>query len=109
MRIADIIKNEEQNQICLDQISELMQGDPTPESSAGVVLNVLAIVVEAFEKKHYPIGEEGKSKPGKVTESSYGTCADCTHEGDCDIEAFIFRSPEYTNLNEFGCIHIDRK
>lgn len=32
-----------------------------------------------------------------------GTCQDCENEGDCDIQNFIFRSPEYSNTDEFGC------
>jgi len=38
-----------------------------------------------------------------------GTCAECEHSGGCDIESFIFRSPEYTNPKEFGCSHFQLK
>ena len=55
MKIEDIIQNDDQNQICLDEISRLMDGDPAKNSKEGVLLNVLATVVEAYEKKHFPI------------------------------------------------------
>lgn len=60
MKLEDVIENDEQNQICIDKISELMDGDPAKDSKEGVLLRVLATVVEAYEKKHYPIGEEVK-------------------------------------------------
>ena len=55
MKIEEIIKNDDENKICLDEISRLMDGDPEKDSKEGVLLNVLATVVEAYEKKHYPI------------------------------------------------------
>ena len=57
MKTEDIILNDDQNQICLNEISRLIDGDPEVNSKEGVLLNVLATVVEAYEKKHYPIGE----------------------------------------------------
>jgi len=62
MKIEEIIQNDDQNQICLDEISRLMDCDLDKNSKEGVLLNVLATVVEAYEKKHYPIGEEVNSK-----------------------------------------------
>ena len=38
-----------------------------------------------------------------------GACAECDHSGECDIERFVFRSPEYTNPEEFGCSHFQLK
>jgi len=38
-----------------------------------------------------------------------GTCAECEHSGGCDIENFIFRSPEYNSPDEFGCTHYQIK
>jgi len=62
MKIEDIIVNDDQNQICLDEISKLMDGDPEVNSREGVLLNVLATVVEAYEKKRWPIGDDEERK-----------------------------------------------
>ena len=55
MKLEEVIKNDEENQICLDEISMLMDCNPELTSKEGVLLRVLATVVEAYEKKHYPI------------------------------------------------------
>lgn len=55
MKLEDIIENDDENQICLDEISRLMDCDPEKNSKEGVLLRVLALVVQAYEKKHYPI------------------------------------------------------
>lgn len=38
-----------------------------------------------------------------------GTCGDCENTGSCDIETFIFRSPDYTDSDDFGCTHFEKK
>ena len=50
-----IIKSEELRQRALVEIERLMSSDPTPESSEGSRLEVLAKLVEDFEKAHFPI------------------------------------------------------
>ena len=50
-----IIKSEEQRQRALAEIERLMGSDPAPESSEGSRLEVLAKLVEDFEKAHFPI------------------------------------------------------
>jgi len=60
MEIGNIILNDEENQFCLDEISKLMDCDAGVNSKEGVILRILATVVEGYEKKHYPISENEK-------------------------------------------------
>jgi len=62
LKLEEVIQNDEENQFCLDKISELMDGDPERDSKEGVLLRLLATVVEAYEKKHYPIGGDEEKK-----------------------------------------------
>ncbi len=104
MEIEDIIKNESQNQICLDQISELMKGDPEPDSRAGVMLNILSIAVEAFEKKRYPIGNE-ELKEQELKEQELWLSIQnhtCLQEGKTHT---IFEPPPgYSREEVYNCI-----
>lgn len=47
-----IIKNDKENRVVLNLIERLMKGDPSPRTKEGRLLNLLAEVVEIFEKKY---------------------------------------------------------
>lgn len=104
MKIEEIIRNDEENQICLDEISRLMDLDAEVDSKDGILLGVLSLVVHEYEVKHYPLDKKEKQK---MKVNSYLTCKDCGNDQTCDIQDFIFRSPEYNSLDDFGCIHFE--
>jgi len=62
VKLEDVIKNDEENQFCLEEVSRLMDGDPDINSKEGVLLRVLATVIQSFEKKHYPIGKDEETE-----------------------------------------------
>lgn len=49
------IRSEADHAAALREISALMEADPAPDSTEGERLDVLVTLVEAFEKRHWPI------------------------------------------------------
>lgn len=49
------IRTEEDYREALRQVSKLVDKDPEPDSRDGVRLDVLSALVEAYERKHYPV------------------------------------------------------
>jgi antitoxin component HigA of HigAB toxin-antitoxin module len=49
---------DDEHEVLLSAISELIDCDPEPNSLAGTILGLLAIVVEDYEVQRYPMGEE---------------------------------------------------
>ncbi|VFM99268.1 MAG: HTH-type transcriptional regulator / antitoxin HigA [Candidatus Kentron sp. G] len=55
MNPITIIKTGEEHQQALARISALMDSDPAPDSPEANQLELLALVIEHYEQKHYPI------------------------------------------------------
>ncbi|MEO6080907.1 MAG: helix-turn-helix domain-containing protein [Steroidobacteraceae bacterium] len=52
-----IVKTARQHRLYLAEISRLMEKDPTPQSAAGARLELLAKLVEDYEKIHFPVAK----------------------------------------------------
>lgn len=66
------IRTKKDYRAALSEVSVLVDLDPSPRSPEGERLEVLATLVEAYEKKHFPIGAPD---PIEVTTFSGGTSA----------------------------------
>jgi HTH-type transcriptional regulator/antitoxin HigA len=55
MTVARPIRTESDYEQALTEIEQLMDLDPDPESPDGERLELLSILVEAYEEQHYPI------------------------------------------------------
>jgi HTH-type transcriptional regulator / antitoxin HigA len=58
-----IVKTAKQHRLCLAEVERLAARDPAPDSRDGVRLELLAKLVEDFEKKRFPFD---KPEPGAV-------------------------------------------
>ena len=71
------IRTEADHKLALREISALMESDPLLDSSEGTRLDVLSILVEAFERRHYPIDPPDPVEAIKFRMDQYGlTVAD---------------------------------
>ena len=50
-----VLQNEEEYDVATARIYELMQTEVIPDSEAGQELQLLVLVVEEYENKHYPV------------------------------------------------------
>ena len=54
-KVSRPIRTESEYELALAEIEKLMDLDPDPESREGERLELLSILVEAYEEQHYPI------------------------------------------------------